>query len=339
MSKLLFLIAGPSEIDWSQSPHHHSHEEDNKPSRRKSTSNLVNNKISSNLVLHQLRVALKKLPEAKVTSLKPNKEAVKRRHSDCGLALSPLEALECKKAKISHKRPLSASYHKGQGKITEYLPEMKHFIAMRKEKLDRVLNLSTPSKDLLEPASTAEHQLTQQLTATASTADISKKEQAESGIESGSNNDTASVASSGSSRHSTTSSGIGSRREQDQDVFEVPRTIRFPPAAPSKCYSEVVICKWELCGSEFDSTGKLLDHLKSIHAVADNLETEDNEHHSHKEGSSVQYKCLWEGCKVYGKGSSSKSWLEKHVLSHGGNKPFQCIVDGCKHRFGTQVII
>ena len=24
-------------------------------------------------------------------------------------------------------------------------------------------------------------------------------------------------------------------------------------------------------------------------------------------------------------------------MSHGGNKPFQCIVDGCKHRFGTQV--
>ena len=83
----------------------------------------------------------------------------------------------------------------------------------------------------------------------------------ESGIETGSN-DTASVASSGS-RHSV-SSGISSHRggDQDQDVFEVPRTIRFPPAAPTKCYSEVVICKWELCGNEFDSTGKLLDHLK-----------------------------------------------------------------------------
>ena len=54
-------------------------------------------------------------------------------------------------------------------------------------------------------------------------------------------------------------------------------------------------------------------------------------------GCIQQYKCLWEGCKVYGKGSSSKVWLEKHVLSHGGNKPFQCIVDGCKQRFGTQV--
>ena len=85
----------------------------------------------------------------------------------------------------------------------------------------------------------------------------------ESGVETGSN-DTASVASSGS-RHSV-SSGISrdgrGGLDQDQDVFEVPRTIRFPPAAPNKSTSELVICKWELCGTEFDSTGKLLDHLK-----------------------------------------------------------------------------
>ena len=51
-----------------------------------------------------------------------------------------------KKAKYQQpRRPLSASVQKnGQGKITAYLPEMKHFIALRKEKLDRVLNLATP---------------------------------------------------------------------------------------------------------------------------------------------------------------------------------------------------
>ena len=96
------------------------------------------------------------------------------------------------------------------------------------------------------------------ISSTCSTSSTPKKANSESGVETGSN-DTASVASSGS-RHSL-SSGIASR---DEDVFEVPRTIRFPPAAPTKCYSEVVICKWELCGNEFDSTGKLLDHLKVI---------------------------------------------------------------------------
>ena len=117
------------------------------PSRRKSTSCLPCNptKISNSnhLVLQQLRVALKKLPEAKIKPL----EAVKRRHSDVGPELlleSGHSAASCnKKPKwIQYqRRPLSESISKGQGKITEYLPEMKHFIAMRKEKLDRVLNL------------------------------------------------------------------------------------------------------------------------------------------------------------------------------------------------------
>ena len=77
--------------------------------------------------------------------------------------------------------------------------------------------------------------------------------------------------------------------------------------------------------------------FQSIHAVAENQKEETD--NSGEDSNSIQYKCLWEGCKVYGKGSSSKLWLEKHVMSHGGNKPFQCIVDGCKHRFGTQVSI
>eukprot|EP00096_Caligus_rogercresseyi_P008248 TRINITY_DN26763_c0_g1_i1.p1 TRINITY_DN26763_c0_g1~~TRINITY_DN26763_c0_g1_i1.p1 ORF type:complete len:277 (-),score=102.98 TRINITY_DN26763_c0_g1_i1:317-1147(-) len=58
-----------------------------------------------------------------------------------------------------------------------------------------------------------------------------------------------------------------------------------------------------------------------------------------KEDGPPKYKCLWEGCKVYGKTSCSKSWLEKHIISHGGNKPFQCIVDGCKQRFSTQSLL
>lgn len=50
-----------------------------------------------------------------------------------------------------------------------------------------------------------------------------------------------------------------------------------------------------------------------------------------------RYVCLWEGCKVYGKKSCSKSWLEKHVPTHGGKFPFACIVSGCKQRFSSQV--
>ena len=44
-----------------------------------------------------------------------------------------------------------------------------------------------------------------------------------------------------------------------------------------------------------------------------------------KKEEDFQYKCLWTGCKVFGRASSSKSWLEKHVAGHvdGGQKPFQ----------------
>jgi len=412
---------GTTEIDWSQNNHpSNDHEQlvngqtqmvidqDAKliQQRRKSTSSLlqntsrlqdnvnknnhqqlqVNNQISSsnsNLVLQQLRVALKKLPEGplenNVSKLTPSNgvtgaslkqplidSAVKRRHSDCGLISTLLNSCsssssnndnlpsEVKKAKYLSqppRRPLSASLHKsGQGKITAYLPEMKHFIALRKEKLDRVLNLATPKVEQLQlngrnPTSVNRSEVTMQDISSNPTENGKKDSQQpiltnyESGVETGSN-DTASVASSGS-RHSV-SSGISSRDgrgglDQDQDVFEVPRTIRFPPAAPNKSSSDLSICKWELCGTEFDSTGKLLDHLKSIHAVAENQKEETD--NSGDETTSIQYKCLWEGCKVYGKGSSSKLWLEKHVMSHGGNKPFQCIVDGCKHRFGTQTLL
>ncbi len=53
--------------------------------------------------------------------------------------------------------------------------------------------------------------------------------------------------------------------------------------------------------------------LQLCHAASQNVEGKDD----------FQYKCLWRGCKVFGKGSSSKSWLEKHVSSHSGSKPFQ----------------
>lgn len=48
------------------------------------------------------------------------------------------------------------------------------------------------------------------------------------------------------------------------------------------------------------------------------------------------YVCLWEGCKVYGVRSQKRSWLDRHVLGHSGDKPFKCIVDKCESRFKTQ---
>lgn len=46
--------------------------------------------------------------------------------------------------------------------------------------------------------------------------------------------------------------------------------------------------------------------------------------------------CLFQ---VYNRASCSLSWLERHVLSHGGNRPFKCIVDNCSQRFPTQAAL
>lgn len=51
----------------------------------------------------------------------------------------------------------------------------------------------------------------------------------------------------------------------------------------------------------------------------------------------ISYKCMWVGCKVFNMVSSSTTWLEKHVPTHGGKYAFACIVSGCKMRFSSQV--
>lgn len=74
--------------------------------------------------------------------------------------------------------------------------------------------------------------------------------------------------------------------------------------------------------------------------------------------------CLWKGCKVYNTPSTSQSWLQRHMLTHSGDKPFkvkagtcvnahlllgillndavycrvppQCVVGGCNASFASQ---
>ncbi len=59
--------------------------------------------------------------------------------------------------------------------------------------------------------------------------------------------------------------------------------------------------------------------------------------HVNPQTFSETFICLWSGCKVFGRPSCSRTWLERHVLSHGGNKPYKCIVDNCGQRFSSQV--
>lgn len=112
-------------------------------------------------------------------------------------------------------------------------------------------------------------------------------------------------------------------------ILSQPKTIRFPPQngefmpkGVRKSDGRIVgVCYWDQCTARFDSSSKLLDHLQTQHVTP----------------QTVPFSCLWAGCKVHSRQSCSRRWLEGHVLSHGGPKPFKCIFDGCGQRFGSRV--
>lgn len=113
-------------------------------------------------------------------------------------------------------------------------------------------------------------------------------------------------------------------------ILSQPKTIRFPAASGTQSRGSGVrksdgrlvgVCYWDDCTERYDTSSKLLDHLQTQHVNA----------------QTGPFACEWSGCKVHGRESCSRRWLERHVLSHGGTKPFKCIVDGCGLRFGSQV--
>jgi len=91
---------------------------------------------------------------------------------------------------------------------------------------------------------------------------------------------------------------------------------------------EYSYCKWKGCGERVEAQ-QLLEHLTGLHVYSQikSVETETDK----------RVQCLWAGCKVFGTWSTSRTWLSKHITSHVGSKPFQCIWDGCSQRFGSQV--
>lgn len=110
-------------------------------------------------------------------------------------------------------------------------------------------------------------------------------------------------------------------------ILSIPKTIRFPPVNGKvtvwkKCVkiSKTGVCTWEKCSKQFDSNSDLLEHL----------------HQHHINGQEGPFMCSWRDCKVNGR-EGSKGWLERHVMSHVGSKPFKCIVERCGVRFSSQV--
>ncbi|XP_034825498.1 zinc finger protein jing homolog isoform X2 [Maniola hyperantus] len=130
-------------------------------------------------------------------------------------------------------------------------------------------------------------------------------------------------------------SSVETQSSQKSPILKQPKILRFPPRnltkpesdrrTPSTDATSVTICFWENCKRELESDTDLLEHLQSVHVES--------------QAGKENYVCLWEHCKVRGKPSCSRLWLERHTLSHGGNKPFKCIVDGCERRFSTQTLL
>ncbi|XP_061532213.1 zinc finger protein aebp2-like isoform X2 [Phycodurus eques] len=80
-------------------------------------------------------------------------------------------------------------------------------------------------------------------------------------------------------------------------------------------------CCWDLCLQYFNSSPDLAEHIRGIHVDGQ------------RGGVFV---CLWKGCKVYNTPSTSQSWLQRHMLTHSGDKPFKCVVGGCTASFASQ---
>ncbi|XP_073418454.1 zinc finger protein AEBP2 isoform X2 [Dendrobates tinctorius] len=80
-------------------------------------------------------------------------------------------------------------------------------------------------------------------------------------------------------------------------------------------------CCWDQCQTCFSSSPDLAEHLRSLHVDGQ------------RGGVFV---CFWKGCKVYNRPSTSHSWLQRHMLTHSGDKPFKCVVGGCTASFASQ---
>ncbi|KAG9468844.1 hypothetical protein GDO78_021855 [Eleutherodactylus coqui] len=92
-------------------------------------------------------------------------------------------------------------------------------------------------------------------------------------------------------------------------------------SASSSSKSLSYTCCWDQCQSRFSSSPDLAEHIRTIHVDGQ------------RGGVFV---CFWKGCKVYNTPSTSQSWLQRHMLTHSGDKPFKCVVGGCNASFASQ---
>jgi hypothetical protein len=194
------------------------------------------------LMLQQVRVALEKIPATKL--------CCRRRKSAADLADAPVDQ---KKIKLEEEIGFNA------GKITSYLAETKSFTALRKEKLDSILNLKSEYAVEVDRHANDLFLLSKLKQLNSGMSPLSPLK-VEHGDESKRNNQ--SDLKQEEFFLPATPPGAPS---SDNSCFEPPKstttTIRFPKA-PSSSESSLD-CRWQGCKeTALESNGKLLDHLK-----------------------------------------------------------------------------
>ncbi|XP_068442691.1 zinc finger protein AEBP2 [Clinocottus analis] len=97
--------------------------------------------------------------------------------------------------------------------------------------------------------------------------------------------------------------------------------VALSSLAPGGGKSLSYTCCWDHCQLLFPSSPDLAEHIRATHVDGQ------------RGGVFV---CLWKGCKVYNTPSTSQSWLQRHMLTHSGDKPFKCVVGGCNATFASQ---
>lgn len=81
------------------------------------------------------------------------------------------------------------------------------------------------------------------------------------------------------------------------------------------------LCNWASCDAKLSDAMELKTHVKEVHVKT--------------MAASDLFFCFWKGCKVYNKPSTSYNWLVKHVNTHVGIRPFQCVIEPCSLSFAS----
>jgi len=141
------------------------------------------------------------------------------------------------------------------------------------------------------------------------------------------NSDLLDILNEQTNASTTASSTASSTKEED---------CASTSSASTASKNSSIICKWINCDWPGHSDD-LVDHIREIHVDLQPYHYHDQVNTS--SNSTSNYVCLWQGCKVYGKSSLCKSWLENHVLQHSGPRPFKCIFENCGQRFKTRSLL